>query len=515
MKSRRLRWKLFLILLVIPPLLRVVFSFTPYEDMGWGGAASLLTIILILVMAVVWLLLLSGLTWSRRLIGVALVGLLAVGLRLSVRHEGYMGDFFPQLAWVWTPKPDEVADSLEVSGMANDSPLTTNLPGDFPNFLGPNRDNWVSGSQLAANWAEQTPRELWRHNIGLGWSAFAVAGSFAYTMEQRGDDELTVCYEARTGNPVWVHRENVRFSESMGGDGPRTTPTVHEGKVYTLGATGLLLCFDGVTGEVIWRRDTLKEVDQGNLMWAKSGSPLIVDDTVVITLGDSKDRPLAAFDLLTGEPRWRAGDTKPGYATPALGTLVGKRQIVVHNKGSVSGHLPGTGEILWSYDIGGAPAHTSVPLIIGDSKVLVSVGYGRGSHLIDLASGTPEEIWRNNKLKTKFADMVLRNDHVYGLDEGRLVCVELAEGQRTWRGTRFSHGQVLGVGDKLLVQAEDGEIVLVEATPEEERIVHRFDALSSKTWNHPVLAGRLLLVRNDREAIVYEYPGNGSAESGN
>lgn len=141
MKSRRLRWKLFLILLVIPPLLRVVFSFTPYEDMGWGGAASLLTIILILVMAVVWLLLLSGLTWSRRLIGVALVGLLAVGLRLSVRHEGYMGDFFPQLAWVWTPKPDEVADSLEVSGMANDSPLTTNLPGDFPNFLGPNRDN--------------------------------------------------------------------------------------------------------------------------------------------------------------------------------------------------------------------------------------------------------------------------------------------------------------------------------------------------------------------------------------
>ena len=91
----------------------------------------------------------------------------------------------------------------------------------------------------------------------------------------------------------------------------------------------------------------------------------------------------------------------------------------------------------------------------------------------------------------------------------------MAEGQRTWRGTRFNHGQVLGVGDKLLVQAEDGEIVLVEATPEEERIVHRFDALSSKTWNHPVLAGRLLLVRNDREAIVYEYPGNGSAESGN
>ena len=147
--------------------------------------------------------------------------------------------------------------------------------------------------------------------------------------------------------------------------------------------------------------------------------------------------------------------------------------------------------------------------------VLVSVGYGHGSHLIDLSSGEPNEIWKTNKLKTKFSDMVVRNDHAYGLDEGRLVCMNIEDGQRAWRGTRFSHGQMLGVGDKLLIQAEGGEIVLAEATPEEEKIVHRFDALSSKTWNHPVLAGRLLLIRNDREAIVYEYPGNGSTDLGN
>ncbi|MDA7644515.1 PQQ-like beta-propeller repeat protein [Verrucomicrobiales bacterium] len=515
MKQRRTRWKLLIILLAIPPLLRVIFSFTPYEEAGWGGAANLLTIILMLVMALVWLLLVSGLSWSRRLIGVALIGLLSVSLRFSVRHEGHMGDFFPQLAWVWTPKSDEVADSLELTTLAPNSPLTTNLPGDFPYFLGPNRDNWVSGSQLAADWAEQTPRELWRLNIGLGWSSFAVAGSFAYTLEQRGDDELTVCYEARTGNPVWVHAENVRFSESMGGDGPRSTPTVHEGKVYALGATGILLCFDGLTGEVVWRRETLNEVDQGNQMWAKSGSPLIVGGVVVITLGDSKDRPLAAFDLLTGDPRWRGGDAKPGYATPVLTTLAGKRQIVCHNTGSVSGHDPMTGEILWNHDIGRSPAHTTIPMIIDTDKVLVSVGYGHGSHLIDLSSGEPNEIWKTNKLKTKFSDMVVRNDHAYGLDEGRLVCMNIEDGQRAWRGTRFSHGQMLGVGDKLLIQAEGGEIVLAEATPEEEKIVHRFDALSSKTWNHPVLAGRLLLIRNDREAIVYEYPGNGSTDLGN
>ena len=515
MKSTSPRWKLLLILLLTPLLLRLGFSFTTYEDIGWGGAATLAAIILLLALAMIWLIFLSRLPWSRRLLGLLLLALLGFALRYSVRLEGHMGDFLPQLAWAWTPKSDEVADELTVLPPVTEPALSTSPSSDFPAFLGPNGDNWVSGGQLAADWATQTPRELWRRDIGLGWSAFAVAGPHAITMEQRGENELTVCYMARSGDPVWVHTENVRFSESMGGDAPRSTPLLQDNKVYALGATGILLCLDQLTGNVVWRRDTLEESSQSNLMWAKSVSPILVEDTVVITLGNSNDRPLAAYDLATGDLRWRAGNANPGYATPVLSTLAGKEQIVCHNTGSVSGHDPTTGEILWSYDIGSAPAHTTVPMIIGESQVLVSVGYGRGAHLLDLASGTPTEVWRSNKLKTKFADMVVQNAHVYGLDEGRLVCQNLSDGERAWRGTRFGHGQLLGVGDTLLIQSEDGEVVLVKATPEEERIIHRFDALSSKTWNHPVLAGTLLLVRNDREAIVYEYPGNESANSAN
>ncbi len=511
MRSQGPRWKLLIILIALPILGRIGFRFSPLEEGGFGGAASILAVALVLLLAVIWLLTLSRLPWKHRLIGLLALGILGVGLRFSVRHDGHMGDFFPQLAWIWSPKPGESADDLDFVAADQTATLTTGEPGDFPSFLGPNRNNWVSGNELPPDWHSRTPKELWRRDIGLGWSSFSVAGSLAFTMEQRGNRELTVCYEARTGAPIWAHAENSRFSESMGGDGPRSTPTVHEdGKVYALGAKGILLCLEGRTGDVIWRRDTLSEAGHDNLTWAKSCSPLIVEDTVVITLGNSKDRSLAAYDRLTGEPRWRSGDDQPAYATPVLTSLAGQDQIVSFNASSVSGHHPATGEMLWSQKLKRISSHNATPLIVGPNRFLVGMGYGHGSHLIEIQSNggqlSPSEIWHSNKFKPKFADMVYRDGHVYGLDEGRLVCLQLEDGQRAWRGSRFKHGQLLGVGDRLLIQAESGEIVIAQASPAKQEIHHRFDALSSKTWNHPVLAGRLLLVRNDREAIAFEYP---------
>lgn len=522
MKPSRPRWKLFLILLAVPWLLRWILSFTPAEGAGLGGAASVLAVALTLLLAVIWLLLLSRLPWVERLFGFLTVALIATVLGFCVRIEGHMGDFFPQLTWVWSPSSEELADDLKPlsAGGAAAASITTDSPSDFPRFLGPNESNWISGSQLAADWATTTPKELWRRDIGLGWSSFSVAGPYAYTMEQRGEDEITVCYEARTGNPIWSHREKARFVESMGGIGPRSTPTIHDGRVYALGATGILLCLDAATGEVQWRRDTLEEAGHNNLQWAKSSSPLIVDDLVVITLGDpdrdDDEGSLAAYDRLLGDLKWQAGSERPAYASPILTTLDGQSQILDFHSTGIQGHAPATGEVLWSHDIGRAPAHNASPLVIGTQQVLIGVGYGRGSHLLEISGTegpqTVTEVWRSNRMKPKFADMVLWENHIYGLDEGRFVCLRLEDGKRAWRGTRFKHGQILGVGDKVLIQAESGEIAVAEASPEKETIVHTFDALSGKTWNHPVLAGRLLLVRNDREAIVFEYPGNASGD---
>lgn len=385
MSSPKPRWKLLIGLLLFPVLLRAAFRFTPLDDGGFGGAASVLTIILVLILALVWLLLFSRLPWRRRLTGLLLIIVMGVGLRYSVRIDGYMGEFFPQLAWVWTPKPDERADELEITAAADDLPLTTDQPGDFPFFLGPNRNNWVTGSELPDDWPTSTPRELWRRDIGLGWGAFSVAGLHAYTMEQRGDDELIVCYHTRTGAPIWVHSEEGRFSESMGGDGPRSTPAVTpDGKVLALRANGVLLCLDGRTGDLIWRRDTLTEAGQKNLMWAKSCSPILVGDMVVVTLGNSKDSCLAAYRIADGELAWRAGEDKSAYSTPLLTTLKDTPQIVSFNASSVSAHAPDTGALLWQHKVNKVSAHNASPVVIGDDRVLVGMGYGRGSYLFKI-----------------------------------------------------------------------------------------------------------------------------------
>ena len=211
-----------------------------------------------------------------------------------------------------------------------------------------------------------------------------VAGEFAYTMEQRGEMEVTVCYELRTGNAVWVHEEGVRFEESMGDDGPRSTPTVTDGRIFSMGATGILNCLDARTGEKIWGKDVLEEFGHGVPTWAKSCSPLVVDGKVVVTLGDKAEKNLAAFEVATGELVWRAGDYKSSYASPVLATIHGKRQIVAFQQKSVDGYDIGTGEILWSFPVGNPQSNCASPLIVDDT-VITSSGYGYGTHRIRIS----------------------------------------------------------------------------------------------------------------------------------
>jgi outer membrane protein assembly factor BamB len=334
-----------------------------------------------------------------------------------------------------------------------------------------------------------------------------VAGGFAFTLEQRGEEEVLVCYELGSGDAVWMHAEPVRFEESMGDDGPRSTPTVAGGKVFALGATGILNCHDARTGELIWGKDVVAEAGQGVPTWGKSCSPLVLDDRVVVTLGNKAEQNLAAFAVDDGKLIWRSGDYSSSYASPVLATLAGVKQVVAIQAKSVDGYAIDDGEILWSFPIGNPQGNCASPLISGD-RVLTGAGYGYGSHLIEIGDWfAVEELWRSRKLKPKFADMVIRGEFVYGLDEGRLVCLDLEDGARLWRGTNFGHGQILGVGDHLIVQSEKGGIYVVEANRVGEEVVSEFSALNRRTWNHPVLAGRILLVRNDREAIAFEYPG--------
>ena len=509
----RPRWKLLFVLLVIPWTGVLLLYMVPAWDRfsHTRTTAVMGAVLASLTLTAVWLLGMSGLKWSQR--GKGLVLLLAMGAAFAglVRKDGHMGDFLPQLAWRWQAKPGESATApLQVAAPTDEViPFTTDQPGDSPRFLGSDGLNWRAADALAPDWYAAAPKELWRRPLGLGWSGFITAGEYAITQEQRGDDELTVAYRLTTGEPLWQHTEKARFEESMGGNGPRATPTAHDGKVYALGATGILTCLHGTTGALLWRRDTLTEAGHENLMWAKSSSPLIAGDNVIITLGKGP-QTLAAYSAATGAPVWRGGPAHSGYSSPVLVTVQGKPWILTLFANSAGAYDPATGAEIWSWTDGfkAASANVSNPLFIAPDQVLVAMGYGVGSTLLKTAPGTPPEIlWQSLKMKPKFTNLVARGTHAWGLDEGRLSCLDLATGAQVWRGSSYGHGQLLGIGDALLIQSERGEIVIAEANPTGEKVLTRFPALTSKTWNQPCLAGRHLLVRNDREAICFELKG--------
>jgi outer membrane protein assembly factor BamB len=471
-----------------------------------------------------WYIFFTGLPWRIRwvlvLVSAGLVAGLYFGVKGLTRIEGSIGGSgIPRLVWKWSPKREGTARPLMLQPEAAFSERfagTVRLAdGTFPQFLGSDRSGVLTGLPLRCDWDRSPPKTIWRQPIGLGWSAFAVSGQHAVTQEQRRQDELIVCYELQTGQALWAHTNRVRFSEPLGGDGPRATPTLHEGRVYAMGASGILDCLAEGTGQVIWSREVLRENHLSNLTWGKSCSPLLVQNLVVVTGGEQREKTLLAFEATTGKPVWQAGRDRASYCSPLLASVCGHEQILMVNGHSVTGHDPNNGKILWEYAWPDEFAKATQPLVIDTNRVFIAAGYGVGCVMLKIdrsavGEWSAEALWKNRNLKPKFTNLVRRGQHVYGLDEGVLTCVNLEQGNREWREGRYGHGQVLLVDDLLLIQAESGDVVLVEISPEKPRERSRFSALRGKTWNNPVVLRDLLLVRNDHEAACYRLQLNGS-----
>lgn len=394
-------------------------------------------------------------------------------------------------------------------------------PHDYPKFLGTGPWAEARGVRLETDWDAHPPRLAWKQAIGAGWSGFAVVGDYAITQEQRGDEELVVCYEVATGEVAWTHADPVRWdppgSGALGGVGPRATPTVHEARVFTHGATGIVNCLNARTGERLWSHDTLDQHETENVMWGKAGSPLVVDDQVIVSVG-AAEASLVAYDIATGEVAWTAGGRRSSYATPVLAELAGVRQILVVNEDAVTAHRAEDGAVLWEHPWLGSSdtnASSSQPVPVGDDRVLLSKGYGEGAELIAIAMGedgrlSSTTVWKNQAvLRTKMCNVVVRDGYAYGLNDGILQCVDLATGESQWKKRRtpkFGHGQIMLVGDVLLALSELGEVILAEASPRRYRELAAMQAIEGVTWNNPALAGRWLLVRNAEQAACFELP---------
>ncbi len=458
---------------------------------------------------------------TRKLVGRCALAAFVLFL-VTVRLDEVTGGMWPKFRFFWNPKSDQRLEKIAVANPEDGGvDLATTTQADFPQFLGVNRSGHIDGPSLATDWTTNPPREVWRQPIGAGWSSFSIVNGYAVTMEQRGPDELVTCYEVATGESKWAHSMEIRHETVMGGVGPRATPSIDEGRVYAVGATGVMRCLDGKDGSLLWQKDLVTEfggdheTDQSAIAWGRSGSPLVTQGMVIVPSGSANaDRAtLVAFDKVSGDLVWKAGESTASYSSPVVATLGGVEQILFVAEDVLLSFAIETGEQLWSWEWPGKSsgnANVSQPHAIGNERVFLSKGYGQGCEMLQVAMvedvWTVESIWRKpTYLKTKFTNVVVHDGMAFGLDDAIMQCVDLDTGRKLWKRGRYGFGQVLGVGELLVVQAEDGRVLLVDATNKFNEITE-FQAIEGKTWNNAALYGRFLLVRNSQEAACYELP---------
>jgi len=469
--------------------------------------------------------------------------LLACGAFTLVRTNGMSGEGRSDFAWRWAktheerlvaeagklpalapapapvtiPEAPPVAEKAPAAHKAKDQPVAVaptrvaaETGPEWPGFRGPHRDDVIAGTRIKSDWSTSPPVELWRRPIGPGWSSFAVRGDLIYTQEQRGDDEFVTCYNATTGKPVWAHGDAARFWESNAGAGPRATPTLHEGRVYTFGATGIVNALDASDGAVLWSRNAASDTGKKVPGWGFASSPLVVGDMVIVAASGK----LAAYDLATGAPRWIGPNGGDSYSSPHLVTIDGVPQILLMSAAGATSVAPADGKLLWKHSW---PSDTRImqPAQTADGDLLITKGDamgGVGMRRIAVAHGpagwTTEERWTSAGLKPSFNDSVVYNGYVYGFSGSILACIDVRDGARKWKGGRYGAGQLVLLRDQglLLVLSEEGEIALVKATPDQFTEVARIPAMEGKTWNHPVLVGDRLLVRNGNEMVAFRLP---------
>lgn len=479
--------------------------------------------------------------WWRGLLLVPL-GLLLIFLTVY-KFQRFNGELIPQFTQRWTAANDsrpprvqraENSDShTDPVAPAAGAPAATTAPQltpqmlapretDFPQYLGPDRDATLHQVSLDPNWDASPPYIAWKQSIGAGWSGFAVQGDVAVTMEQHGPQEWVSAYSVPHGTLLWNSPIDARHSDVLGGVGPRSTPTIADHRVYACSAVSRLSCLDLATGQEIWAQELLELAGtnqssfEGQVSWGRSASPLLAGDMVVIPLGGigPTKHTLIAFDRTTGQERWRGGSDQISYASPALVELSGQPQILLVSEKHVAGYDVESGRELWSSPWPGSSsgsATASQPVVVDASHVLLTKGYGEGCRLLHTTfsdnTWSVDVLWSNSAgLRTKFTNSVIKDGYAYGLSDGILECVRLSDGQRQWKKGRYRQGQVLLVGDHLLITTESGALVLVEARPEKMNEVAKLPVLGDVSWNTAALSGNRLLMRNSDEAACILLP---------
>ena len=453
---------------------------------------------------------------KQRVTGLLIGAVLAMSITLFLQSYGITGAYAFELRSRWAPAPGvgswtkSVPATAPSAGAKIEAAIAT---AEWPGFRGADRMGHTKAPKLATDWKASPPKLLWKKPVGAGWSSFAVAGGFAFTQEQRGPSEVVACYEVATGTEVWTQQREARFDEPMGGPGPRATPTLADGAVFVTGALGMLQRLKASTGEVVWEQDFKSLSGRAVLpMWGYSASPLVTNSLVIIYAGGPGDKGVMAFDAASGEPKWSVACGPESYSSPQLSKVLGEDTLLMlTNDGLLLLELA-TGKTRLNYEWKFQGYRALQPTVLGEDVILLPTPMSEGTRAIRVSKKgdqlAAEELWTSKQLKTDFSEVIAHQGYLYGVDGSMFSCIDLKSGARTWKDGRYGKGQALLLesSDQILIAAEDGRVVLLQADPTTHKELTSFQALQGKTWNHPVVVGDKLLVRNATEAACYALP---------
>lgn len=477
----------------------------------------------VLVVLPLWWLLHSGYSWKRRLGWLAgTIAFLAASFFLLVRKVELVTDerrHFPRLEFRWEPTTEARLLAYQQGQASRAMPaLNAHIgPEDSATYRGPYADGTVRHLRIADDWHRNPPRVLWRHPCGGGYSGICAAGNVVITLEQRGEQETVVCYDQQSGLERWNHTYKAHFQHFVG-DGPRATPTLAENLVVSLGATGELLCLNVQDGSERWRLNILEDNAAANLQWGTAASPLVVGKLVIVQAGvdpkQSNGQAVVAYNLHDGKQVWARGGHVSSYSSPQLVTLHGQQTLLIFDAAGLAGLDPVNGTERWRHPWRTMmDTNTMQPLVISERRIFLSSESDRGSAMIEVtAPPSPNQswqvqtVWENRRFSSRYACPVATGSAIFGLSHGLLTCLDIETGERRWKDGRFGSGQLLLVGDRLLITSDRGDLALVAADLHAYRELSRITALEGKTWNMPAISGRRLFMRNQAEMTCIELP---------
>lgn len=380
---------------------------------------------------------------------------------------------------------------------------------DWPEWRGANRDGKVAGFTVPQTW----PKELmqkWKVTVGTGDATPALVGDKLYVFVRQGDDEVTLCLDTADGHEIWRNKYAAQAVPGPAGQhgGPRSSPAVGEGKVVTLGVGGILSCLDATSGTEVWRKDEFPKVVPE---FFTAMSPIIDSGVCIAHLGGKENGAVIAYNLATGEQKWKWTGDGPAYASPVLMTVEGAPQVVVQTEKNLIGLGLADGKLLWQVSTvpQGRAYNSATPIISGTT--VIYTGQGRGTKAVKIAKQADApggfaatELWSNDKVGTNYNTPVLKDGLLFGLsDSGKFFCVNAQTGETAWTDTtnRDKFGAILDAGSVLLALPGNSELVVFQPDAKQFTEIAHYKVAETPTYAHPVVSGKRLFVK-DRETVA-------------